>query len=441
MSRIFFILLLSLLGLIRAPISLLLIVLRNFVPFIKRRIDFERKNLLEAECRSFRKDGLIADYCFEVSSEGELEQVRPLLLIYLQRTKKIEILFSSPSVESKCLALAREFKDQIRLLRLPLMSFSPVSFLFFQSPWQWVSAPKILLCRYDFFPEILTFKWLGKKLILLSAAGKKPSWFKTQAYDLFDIIVAANLTEEHFFKKNFPTKKSMAFDFRVPRIFERVQNAAATLAKTDFLQNYLSFLDARCDSSKIVLGSAWESDLGILENAAIKQELKSGKIHLVIVPHNLNAKTIETMKSVIKARLPGIALYEISKNASSIDREQFESAPGVVLLNVGGILCELYTKFRFSYVGGGYERSIHSVLEPYLAGSQVVIGPLIHRSTEYDYIKEISPDEIHLLKNPESFYNLFKEHGEKLPDLAIRNSLCLTSLTQMESVINEIESC
>ncbi|MDO9180910.1 MAG: hypothetical protein Q7U04_00815, partial [Bacteriovorax sp.] len=108
MSRIIFIFLLFLAALIRGPLSVLAIFLKNFSRPLKKRIDFERKNLIELQCQSFKLDFLVADYCFEVSSEGELEQVRPLIEYYLLHKKRIEILFSSPSVETKCTILALE---------------------------------------------------------------------------------------------------------------------------------------------------------------------------------------------------------------------------------------------------------------------------------------------------------------------------------------------
>lgn len=442
MSRIFFILLLFITTLIRGPLSLLLIIVKNLNSSLRRRIDFERKNLQEDQCRSFKKDLLSADYCFEVSSEGELEQVRPIIEFLLQNKKRIEILFASPSVEKKCIKLAQENIDQIRILRLPVVSFLPVSILYFQSSWQWVSAPKIVFCRYDFYPELLLFKFLNKKLILVSAASKKPSWYKNQAYQLFDIIVAANKAEELFFKNLFPTKNIFSFDFRVPRIFERVSKAQDTLKKCDALKEYFPFLESKSMAQKIILGSAWKSDLAILGNEEFRNDITSGKLHLLVVPHNLSADSINDIKSELNKLVPKAAVYEISNTPSKeFSFQALIDKPGVVVLNVGGILCELYTQFHFSYVGGGYERSIHSVLEPYLSGAQVVCGPKIHRSTEYDFIKDLTPREIHLLKNSESFYNLFKEYIIETPNQEVRNLLKENCKVQMKDIINEIELC
>ena len=418
-----------------------MVVLKFAYPFLEKRIAFERKNIIDKECRSFKKDGLVADFCFEVSSEGELEQVRPLLEFFLRKNKKIEIIFASPSVEKKCLELAFEFPLLIRLMRLPVASFMPFDFLFFQSPWSWVSAPKIIFCRYDFYPELLLFKYLSKKLILLSAANKKPSWFKEQAYGLFDLIVAANKKEEDYFKNLFPHKKIYDFDFRVPRIFDRILNSHSSLNSIIEMKDYLSFLKQRPQDSKVILGSIWPSDLLILENKNWEDDLMTGKLHLLIVPHSLTIHSINEILKKLRTLFPKLPIYEISSSLHGPDLCELLNSPGIVLLNRAGILCEFYTQFSFAYVGGGYERSIHSLLEPYLSNLQVACGPLVTRSTEYDLIKELSPHEIHLLKNAESFYNLFIEMAKKTPDSLIRTSIKVRSQALMELIINEIELC
>jgi 3-deoxy-D-manno-octulosonic-acid transferase len=102
MSRYLFYSFLILLQTIRLPLSFLAIVLKSLIPKLKERVDFERKNLTQFECLSFHRSNEKADYCFEVSSEGELEQVLPLIHYFLEKNKKIELIYASYSVEKKC---------------------------------------------------------------------------------------------------------------------------------------------------------------------------------------------------------------------------------------------------------------------------------------------------------------------------------------------------
>ncbi|MBP9680403.1 MAG: hypothetical protein KBD76_03270 [Bacteriovorax sp.] len=436
MSHLYFILLLLLAAISRTPLALFLIVIKSLIPALRKRFVFERKNFIEEECRSFRKDCIVADYCFEISSEGELEQVRPVIEKFLSDKKHVELIFSSPSVESKCLKMAQEHKGLLRVFRLPIVTHS----FFFQTAQRWMSARKFIFCRYDFFPELLILKFFGKKFILLSAAAKNPSWFKKEVYRLFDVFVAANAREERSFRALYGQdvqKKIFHFDFRIPRISERIQKAPETLNAHVDLSAYLAFLQTLPASNKLIMGSAWISDFGILKNDKLLEAIKTGSLHLLIVPHDLRPQSFNEMKVFLKNLLGEIPLFEMSLNSSQFN----PSIPGVVLLNKSGVLCELYTRFASAYVGGGFARSIHSVLEPYLCGARVYCGPKIERSTEYDFIAETSPKEIHLLNDPETFYNLFISNAQHSPDLKARESLLNEAESKMESIIQEIRVC
>ena len=254
------------------------------------------------------------------------------------------------------------------------------------------------------------------------------------------MIVAANETEAQYFRKIVQNQKVFAFDFRVPRILERLEGAQTVLLAVNELSSYIGHLDSLGRTQKLILGSAWQSDLVICHNDQLIDDVLSGKMHLLIVPHNLGSESINQLKKSLHSLNSNISIYEITKG-HSFDANILKVRPGIVILNLSGILCELYSKFRISYVGGGYERSIHSVLEPFLSGCQVICGPKINRSTEFDFIKELAPDEIHLLNNPESFYNLVKENLSKVRGTEIRTKLLKDAGICMESIIKEIESC
>jgi len=422
----------------------MLIIFKNLFPFLRKRIDFERQNLIDEKSRSFKAEGLVADYCFEVSSEGEFEQVRPIIEFFLVKNKKIEIIFASPSVEKKCSLLASTYPQLIRIYRLPIASFHPLNFLYFQSVWQWVSASKVLFCRYDFYPELILLKCLNKKLILISATAKNPTWYKIHTFNFFELIIAANLSEAHYFREQFSKKMVSHFDFRIPRILSRASNADTVLNQCPQLLGYLDFLKSSSIKSRLIIGSAWESDLVIFKGESLsvwQDSLKSGKIHLLIVPHCLDPSYTRVLKNQLQQLFLDVPIYEISKTLPCFAREDFLKLPGIVFLNMSGLLCELYTKFEFSYVGGGHERSIHSVLEPFLSGSNVCVGPKIKRSTEYDFIKALAPSEIQLLNNSDSFYNFFIESTYRSPNVKLRQEIAAGAGDEVLRLINEIEVC
>lgn len=428
MSRICFISLLLLLSIIRPFISILAVVIRPLVPFIQKRLNFERKNFTDLSSR--RHD--FADYCFEISSEGELEQVRPLLAAVLQAGKKIEILYSSPSVETKCQKIYNDYPEQVSTFRMPLLSSFPFDFLYFRSIWFWVKSPVIVFCRYDFFPELLMLKLFGKKFVLISGAFKKTSWYKLESFKFFDTVVAATDLEKNKFIELLGNSAHVYnCDFRVPRITERFLHSAETLAKKTSITPYLEKLKTLRPEQKLIMGSAWASDLDILKNPKLVQKVKSGELHLLLAPHKLDDDFSLTLRTIC---------FEIfGENQVEIVNETkpYKGSP-VVILQMGGILCELYSLFKMTYVGGGYERSIHSVLEPYFSNNLVVTGPVIHRSTEFDLAHEITPSEIHVLKNPESFYTIIESIDLKTLDVAARDQFKKHAHAEMNLIIKDI---
>lgn len=417
---------------LRLPLSLIPILLKGLVPFFNRRLDFERRNLLSEHSRSFAEDQLKADYCFEVSSEGELEQVRPLIDLFLKADKKLEILFSSPSVETKLLKLSEAHPMQVRIFRLPLLSFSPVPFLYFQNFWWWVTAPTVLFCRYDFFPELLMLSGFKKKLVLLSAATKKWNWYKQQALGLFSVVGAVTPNEARSFQQL--TDKEVYFcDMRIPRILDRHDHYERTLKDHHDKQisDYFKYLQSLRRDQKLILGSAWASDLSILTDPQLIKEVQKHELHLCVVPHKINSSELTRLKEELQ-KLFGHHSTGLLSQASA------GQYPAVTILDKTGILCELYGIFPVAYVGGGYERSIHSVLEPFLSEARVITGPKVYRSAEYDLIHDQAADEIAVLKNPLSFYTVYKDLLQRPPNGQSRAHIRIWGQEGMQKIINKI---
>lgn len=430
---ILFLFILFIICLIRIPLSIIPILGKNLNAFLKKRLEFERKNFIDPLARSFSEEKRKAQFCFEISSEGELEQVRPLLVETLEKKLSIEILYSSPSVEDKIERLGTQYPDQIRAMRLPLLTFWPFSFLYFQNFWFWVTAPVVIFCRYDFFPELLFLKAFGKKFVLLSAATKKWGFYKQQSVSLFDLIVAATPEEDKKFKE-LVKSEVLHCDLRIPRIAERHAEMKEVLLKKngEALAGYVRYLETLAPTNKIVFGSFWPSDLDILTVQELADDIKNGSMHLCIVPHKIAGPELDLLHSRL------IDLFGQDNVGLFTQLDQTSSPPAVVILNKSGILCELYGMFALSYVGGGYERSIHSVLEPFFSGPKVICGPKISRSTEYDLVEQVAPEEIHVLKNPLSFYNEGRQMMKSPADQLIRTQLINDSLSTKKSIVDKI---
>lgn len=377
--------------------------------------------------QSFKKSGMIADFAFEVSSEGELEQVKPLMEFALREGKKVELIYCSESVDHKCIQLFKEYPKQLRLLRLPLLSYNPLSE---NCPYRWLSAPKLFLCRYDFFPELIFYGQLVEvEFILLWGTLKsfplKGPWqwpmraYQKYVYTQFDKIVTATKLDHKRFQNdlNIPASKLSIYDFRPWQIIKRLQLADDTLKTKLSLQSgdlytgLMSVLNEFPKEKKIIFGSFWDREVAVFKASEYEKLLADGYL-IVVVCHKLTPGHLREVKHQIESA-SSQPVYSIDSMSSSQEViTQFQSLrnhPGVIMLNLKGILCELYSYFGHAFVGGGHGVSVHSLLEPFLAGANVYCGPKVHRSTEYDLIRDCCPESLHMVEDLSQFFTLISD--------------------------------
>ena len=380
------------------------------LPLVSRlaqeRKSFELRNLTDPYAKSFDCSAAVA---FEVSSEGELEQVRPLLDHFLGQGRLVELIYASASVDKKCQVLAHQYPNQLRLFRLPILSFGR------QTLFSWITAPQLFLCRYDFYPELLIIgasRKAGFYLLSASLKGKNLNcwwrrWCWRKIFRLFDRIICASNADQQRFELLIDKAKLMTFDFRIVQIANRLFQAEKKLGNLPPIEMYKRYLDYFPRYRRLILGSAWVSELELLNDSRCRQMVEEKKLQITIAPHVLAESSLEQL---IKQLQQSFTVYHISSKLSQEQVAQLFSemalAPGIIVISIPGILCELYGIFGHAFVGGGHGRSIHSVLEPYLAACQIYCGPKVHRSTEYDFIIERSSNEIHIVKELEQFFEI-----------------------------------
>ena len=428
-----------------------IIILSKMLPFTRKRLIFERRNLTDPACQSFAKNHIKASVAFEVSSEGELEQIRPLLIKELNNQKKVELIYCSESVESKCQKLYEQFPHLIRLYRLPLLSFSFIAVANLQHIFHFITADQLVLCRYDLYPELMLFGLLKThKFILVSATLKNKKlhsflykYLYQALFDQFDLILCATKSDENKFKNilNIEKHKLQVYDFRVVQILSRVENASNVLESKIFYPLFKEWYAAVPHNHRIIFGSIWPLEMSIFKNSQFIEEIKSNRIKCVLAPHKLSKDFLTEIIQNVPASLP---YYVISKemdlNACQTIFLSLTQKPGILILTVPAILCELYTSAGNAFVGGGHGRSIHSVLEPYVGMCKVFCGPKTHRSTEYDLIKDYSTNQIHVVTNLEDFSKIFMDNYMEDVDIINRKHIFNEFNDKFETVSDQILS-
>jgi 3-deoxy-D-manno-octulosonic-acid transferase len=418
-----------------------------FIKEIKTRKLFEKKNT-----KGFNQLGIQAEIAFEVSSEGELEQTLPFILHNLEKKRRVELIFSSKSVEHKCLDLKNQYEDQLMIYRLPLITGSSC-WINGQNLSMWMTSKKLVLCRYDFFPELLLLK--NVKLYLTSATliNRKTlnesyikRWYWQQVYNKFEIILVACQSDmTRFIEIGINPEKIKILEARVIQISNRVQKC--NLINSSFIFSQLTqYLESFPIEKRMIIGSAWEVDLNIFDDINLLNDIHNGDFSACILPHNLDSKSISTMITKLEQIISryGLKLKVINVNKNLAREEiknifqQLNIKNSICIISVSGILCELYAYFRHAYVGGGHGRSVHSLLEPYLADALVYCGPKVLRSTEYEIIKEKSNNYIEIISDLRKLFEVIGEKSSLDIDKDTRLKLINSTKNNFEGIVNEL---
>ncbi len=115
----------------------------------------------------------------------------------------------------------------------------------------------------------------------------------------------------------------------------------------------------------MILASVWPEDLKVL-SPWIRQNEDQAIWQIVIAPHEVSASML-TLSEEPFSRRP-LRLSHCGEKTAS----------GHLLVDTIGDLAYLYRYADLAYVGGGFGKGIHSILEPVAAGLPVVFGPHYH---------------------------------------------------------------
>lgn len=386
--------------------SVLAICLRLVPHFTGKRLSLEKRwPLLENE--QFH-------YLFHVSSEGELEQVLPIIDKLISKgVGDIGLTFTSPSLERRLKNLSSVYS------RRDLVVFAlPIANLFGFINFIKLRPSKFFMVRYDFFPQLL---WIasssGVTSYLMSFTLKNKRLEKLSVFTYYKFILNCfkhifpadekSLLRTREFFNNLKTECHNPTELRINQILDRWETSDQTFTNRK-LDSFVDFWKKVECSNRWVLGSCWLSDLTIFEDSQhLDSWIKEGA-KFYIAPHKLSGIDAENIILFFQklASHKGIKCLVLDQKVDGV--VNYDDYTLFISL-VPGVLCEMYKFGGNIYVGGGFERSIHSVLEPFFSQSLIAVGPKIHRSTEYDFIDSLDKDSVRVIKSIDEFY------GRNLP--------------------------
>lgn len=141
-----------------------------------------------------------------------------------------------------------------------------------------------------------------------------------------------------------------------PRI-DRVLKIAASPAHDPWIEAFTA------GQKTVVCGSVWDEDVNILRQAMLSEIMTGWR--WILAPHDLSEERIQRILDLCG---PAVVRY-----TAAGDREPGEVQ--VMVLDTIGMLNQVYRWGQIAWVGGGFGRSVHNLLEPAVYGLPVLFGP------------------------------------------------------------------
>jgi 3-deoxy-D-manno-octulosonic-acid transferase len=137
------------------------------------------------------------------------------------------------------------------------------------------------------------------------------------------------------------------------------------------------FSDFTYNDKTIVAGSTWTKD-----EILLSQLLENHDFRLVIAPHEVHSERIEE----IKKRFSDYNPIQYSQLLPHSDLKQIQ----VIIIDVIGILSSLYRYGNIAYIGGGFGKGIHNILEAATYGKPLIFGPKYKKFKEANDLVRLS---------------------------------------------------
>jgi 3-deoxy-D-manno-octulosonic-acid transferase len=259
-----------------------------------------------------------------------------------------------------------------------------------------VLQPSIFItCKHDIWPNLI-WECYQRRIpqILINTNLHHRSFrinplfigFNRAIFGLFSQVYTISEDHSQRLRKLLPRKDTLEVvgDTRFDRVEERAMCARLELP-ADF------------DTSPVfVAGSVWPAENFTLD---IFLELREHNPHwrLIWVPHEPEENFLQWAEK----KLSGADMTAIRYSQIQIDGNY-----QAILVDKMGILAGLYRYGNIAYVGGGFGKGVHSVLEPAVFGIPVIFGPHHYVSSEAGEL--LTRGGGFSIKGAEEFQNIYR---------------------------------
>jgi len=299
---------------------------------------------------------------FHCASLGEFEQGRPVIESFRQKYPDYRILltFYSPSGYE----IRKNYEKADFIFYLPLDTpRNAKRFLNIVNP------EFVFFIKYEFWYFFLHEIWKRKiPLYLVSGIFRRNQRF-FKKYAVKSKSMLGWFT--HFFVQNEESKNllntininnvTVTGDTRFDRVYAITQTSKDLPLIERFVKNGLV----------IVAGSTWKPDEDILIKYFNESDIR---FKLIIAPHEIHKENINRIfKSISKEKVVMKYSEANGENVSSAD---------ILIIDSIGLLSSIYKYGQIAYIGGGFGKGIHNILEAATFGMPIIFGP------EYEKFRE-----------------------------------------------------
>ena len=297
---------------------------------------------------------------FHAASLGEFEQGRPVIESFHNTYPNYKILltFFSPSGYE----IRKDYKHADYVFYLPVDTPKNAKKFI-----QIVNPDIAVFIKYEFwFNYINELKNNNIPIFTISAIFRKNQhffqwyggWYRSmlkkisflfvQNQESFDLLSSIQL-------KNLVISGDTRFD--------RVYSIAQQTKKFPLVQKFAG-------KHKLLLaGSTWPPGESLIHQLLSDDN----KVKLIIAPHEVNEERIKSIQKLFNNKQ--------TIRYSGADDDNIEFAE-VLIIDQIGILSGLYQYCNIPYIGGGFGKGIHNILEAATFGKPVIIGPNYYKFKE-----------------------------------------------------------
>ena len=285
------------------------------------------------------------------ASLGEFEQGRPVIRQFREAfpAYKILLTFFSPSGYE----VRKDYPQADYIFYLPWDTASNAT------RFVEITRPKIaFFIKYEFWHNYaLALHKKNIPLLSVSSIFREGQvffkgyggWFRSTLRK-FDHFFVQNEKSGQLLKSIGIAHVTIAGDTRFDRVNEAIQKVREIPIAREFKSN----------GQTIVVGSCWPKDMELL---APHINENAGKLKFIIAPHEIKESFLKEIETSVNVKT--VRYSQANENISGHH---------VLLIDNVGMLSSLYQYGEFAYVGGGFGKGLHNILEAACFGIPVFFG-------------------------------------------------------------------